>query len=106
MDDSSVICMRRKVQEMQRDFAHGGGCGCGEGGEEEGRMLVADIDESLPNCLTWALFQRGDLDRQVEGPAVPGYALYTNTWLPIVPGLPKKYPNRWMSLKVRAFLLS
>lgn len=69
-------------------------------------MLVADIDESLPNCLTWALFQRGDLDRQVEGPAVPGYALYTNTWLPIVPGLPQKYPNRWMTLKVCAHLLS
>ncbi|KAK9814626.1 hypothetical protein WJX72_008927 [[Myrmecia] bisecta] len=63
-------------------------------------MLFANIDQSIVNCFTWVLFQRGLLDRQFEGDDLPGSALYTTTWLLAVPQLPLKYPNREMAVQV------
>ncbi len=56
----------------------------------KGQMLVADVDQSLTNCLTWTLTQQGDLGRYVGGEGLPCLALSGGDpeWVPawVVPG--------------------
>ncbi|CAL8464093.1 g3628 [Coccomyxa elongata] len=64
-------------------------------------MIIGLIDQSIANCFTWVLYERGELKRYFEGDDVPGYALYTATWGLIVPHLAEAYPgNRKMGVQV------
>lgn len=63
------------------------------------RMFMADIDESFIDCFTWVLQERNILQKHFRSADVP-IALQTDYWVEFVPGLPKQYPGRNMTLDV------
>ncbi|KAK9819379.1 hypothetical protein WJX81_003680 [Elliptochloris bilobata] len=71
-----------------------------EGGKRREAMLVGIIDQSIVNCFTWVLHERGALRLWLAAGDLPDYALYTATWALIVPKLPELFPgNRAMGLQ-------
>ena len=62
-------------------------------------MFIARIDETIIDCFTWVLQQKGLLKRHFTSSDVP-IALDTNNWAAVVPQLVAKYPNQKMMLHV------
>lgn len=66
---------------------------------DEPPMFIARIDETIIDCFTWVLQQKGLLKRHFTSAEVP-IALDTNNWAAVVPQLVAKYPNQKMLLDV------
>ena len=66
---------------------------------DEPPMFIARIDETIIDCFTWVMQQKGLLARHFTSTEVP-IALDTNNWAAVVPQLVTEYPNQEMMLDV------